>query len=263
MGLRSIGLPAPGDVYPFTLSWLDTTRTLDLSAGVNVLVGENGSGKSTLLEALAIAGELPTAGAVDLARDDTLDAVRPLADALRLSWSVRRRRGLFLRAEDYFGYVQRHRRSQAELRDAADEVARTSAHVFDLERQRRMAPYLGPVRAAEARYGGDLDARSHGESFLAFFRARLTGPGLFVLDEPEAALSPLRQLSLLALMAEAVARGAQFVIATHAPILMAAPGARLFELRVDGIHDVGFDDVDHVRTLRAFLADPQAFLRHL
>lgn len=263
VALHSIGLPAPGDTYPFTLAWLAATRTLDLDAGVTVFVGENGSGKSTLLEALAIAADLPTAGAADLDRDATLDPVRPLADALQLAWSARSRRGLFLRAEDYFGYVQRHRRAQAELRDAADDVARTSAHVFDLERQRRMAPYLGPVRAADTRYGGDLDARSHGESFLAFFRARLTGPGLFVLDEPEAALSPLRQLAFLALMAEAVTRGAQFVIATHAPILMAAPGARLFELRVDGIHEVGFEEVDHVRTLRAFLADPQAFLRHL
>ncbi len=263
MPLRSIALPMADVAYPFTLPWLGATRTLDLDPGVNVFVGENGSGKSTLLEALAIAVDLPTAGAVDLARDPTLDPVRPLADALGLAWSARSRRGLFLRAEDYFGYVQRHRRAQADLRDAADEVARTSVGVFDLERQRRMAPYLGPALAADARYGGDLDARSHGESFLAFFRARLTGPGLYVLDEPEAALSPLRQLAFLTLVKDAALRGAQFVIATHAPILMAAPGARLFELRGDGIQRLAFDDVDHVRTLRAFLADPDAFLRHL
>lgn len=261
--LHSIRLPAPDAAYPFTLPWLQTTPALDLSAGVNVFVGENGSGKSTLLEALAIAADLPTAGAADLDRDATLDPVRPLAEALKLAWSARSRRGLFLRAEDYFGYVQRHRRAQAELREAADRVARDAADVFELERQRRMAPYLGPAQAADARYGGDLDARSHGESFLAFFRARFTGPGLYVLDEPEAALSPLRQMAFLSLMSDAVGRGAQFVLATHAPILMAIPGARLFELRRDGVHETSFDEIDHVRTLRAFLDDPAAFLRHL
>lgn len=263
MPLRVVDLPPPGEGFPFDLPLLTGSRRIELDAAVTVLAGENGSGKSTLLEAIAIAAELPAAGSEDLARDRTLDPVRPLADALRLSWTARSRRGLFLRAEDYFGYVQRQRAEQAALRAEAERVAREAAGTFELERQRRMGVFLGPVRAADARYGGDLGARSHGESFLAFFRARLQGPGLYLLDEPEAALSPLRQLALVELLREATGRGAQFVVATHAPILMAFPGATLLQLADDGVRAARFDDLEAVRTLRAFLADPDGFVRRL
>ena len=263
MPLLAVGLPPRGAAFPFDLPWLGPGRRLALEAPVTVFVGENGSGKSTLLEALALAAELPAAGAHDLEHDATLDAVRPLADAVRLEWSARSRRGLFLRAEDYFGFAQRVRREKAELLAQAARVARESTDLPELERARRMAPYVGSAGALDGRYGGDLDARSHGESFLAFFEGRLTGPGLYVLDEPEAALSPLRQLAFLALLKDAVQRGAQFVIATHAPILMAYPGARRFELSAEGARETAYDDLEHVRTLRAFLDGPEAFLRHL
>lgn len=263
MPLHAVDLPPPGEGFPFDLPLLTGTRRVDLDPGVTLLVGENGSGKSTLLEAIAIAAELPTAGAADLARDPTLDPVRPLAEALRLAWSARSRSGLFLRAEDYFGYVQRVRRTRAGLLADAARVGADLPTLPEAERARRLAPYLGSAAALNRRYGGDLDARSHGESFLAFFQARLTGPGLYVLDEPEAALSPLRQIALLTLVRDATARGAQFLIATHAPLLMACPGARRYELRDGAAFEVAFDDLEHVRTLRAFLADPAAFLRHL
>ena len=167
------------------------------------------------------------------------------------------------RAEDYFGYAQRLRREKAGLLAEAARVARATVGLPELERARRMAPFVGSAGALEGRYGGDLDARSHGESFLAFFEARLTGPGLYVLDEPEAALSPVRQLAFLALVKDAVGRGAQFVVATHAPILMAYPGARRYEIAEDGVREAAFDDLEHVRTLRAFLEALEAFLRHL
>ncbi|MFU8887757.1 MAG: AAA family ATPase [Trueperaceae bacterium] len=263
MTLQRVGLPAPGGEFPWSLPLLRAIRAIDLDPRMTLLVGENGSGKSTLLEALALAADLPTAGTHDLAHDPTLEALRPFAADMRLAWTARSRRGLFLRAEDYFGYVQRQRAQQAELRAEAQRVAHEAAGTFVLERLRRMAPFLGPARAADDRYGGDLDARSHGESFLAFFRARLGGRGLYLLDEPEAALSPLRQLALVALLREATERGAQFVIATHAPILMAFPGATILQLADDGVRPARFDDLEAVRTLRAFLADPEGFVRRL
>jgi predicted ATPase len=261
--LLQLELPPSGSEFPFSLPLLNGTRSLPFSAPVTLFVGENGSGKSTLLEAIAINANVVTVGAVDLAHDGTLDAVRPFAAALRLQWSARSERGLFLRAEDYFGFVQRRAREQAELRALALAAALAAEGVPERERARRLAPYLGPAEASDRRYGGDLDERSHGESFLDFFQARLTGPGLYLLDEPEAALSPVRQLALIALVQAAVARGAQFLIATHAPMLMAIPGAVLLEFSDVGIAHVPFDEVEGVRTLRAFLADPSGFLRHL
>jgi len=122
---------------------------------------------------------------------------------------------------------------------------------------------LGEMRR---RYGEDLDARSHGESFLTLFRARLAPRGLFLLDEPEAALSPQRQLALLALLREFVSLGAQFVVATHAPILLAYPGARLYSFDEPGDappRAAVYEELEHVWLTRDFLADPERFLRHL
>lgn len=262
--LNAVLLPDRGDAWPFDLPRPEDGRTVPLDAAVTILVGENGSGKSTLLEALAVAAELPAAGHRDRPADDpTLAGVRPLADALRLVWTARSRRGLFLRAEDFFGYVRAQNARDAEARAEAERVARERPDVSDLELRRMQGPWIGPVAARAARYGGDLDGRSHGEAFLDFFQARLRGPGLHLLDEPEAALSPLRQLALLAILRDAAAAGGQFVIATHAPIVMACPGARILEFADGRMRETAFDDLEPVRVLRAFLDAPEAYLRHL
>jgi predicted ATPase len=117
--------------------------------------------------------------------------------------------------------------------------------------------------ALTTRYGGDLDARSHGESFLALFQSRLVPGGLYLLDEPEAALSPMRQLALLSLMKQMVAQQCQFLIATHSPLLMAFPDAVLLHFEGSLIQERPYDEVEHVVLTRAFLADPAAFLHRL
>jgi predicted ATPase len=227
-------------------------------------VGENGSGKSTLLEALAIATGLPVAGGALRAADDpTLAEQARLARALSLAWSRRTTRGFFLRAEDFFGWQQAQQRLRAELEarlEAIDvELADASEHARALAR--------GPLRASledmTTRYGTDPDARSHGEAFLAFFQRRLVPQGLYLLDEPEAALSPQRQLALVALILDAVDAGAQFVIATHAPILLAIPGARVWSFDDGAPTLVPWDETDHVRLTRDFLASPERILSRL
>lgn len=262
--LRSITFPRPGTVWPLDLPLVQHASTVTLDEHATILVGENGSGKSTLLEALALAAELPTVGRYDRAdADPSLAAVRPLADGLQLDWTARRRRGLFLRAEDFFGYVREQRRLDLEATRQAERIADENPAIPEAELRRIQGPWLGPIAARDRRYGGDLDARSHGEAFLAFFQSRFTGPGLYLLDEPEAALSPLRQLALLVLLREASERGAQFVIATHAPILTALPGARVLELAADGLHETAWQDLEHVDLLRSFLTDPGPYLRSL
>lgn len=266
MALMSVTLPArrPEGGFPLDLPVLAEGAALELAAGVTVLVGENGSGKSTLLEALALATEVATVGSNDDAQlDVTLGHLAPLADALGLAWTQRSRRGLFVRAEDYFGYVQRQRQLVRQLREEAARVAHESRHQHEGERRRRMGPFAGSAAAIESRYQGDLDARSHGESFLAFCKGRFTGTGLYLLDEPEAALSPVSQMAFLALVKEAVDRGGQFVIATHSPLLMAFPGALLYQLEGPTIARRNYDELQHVKLTREFLAAPGLFTRHL
>jgi len=259
--LLEIRFPKRGRAFPLNLPLLGE-KVLEL-APVTLLVGENGSGKSTLLEALALACDLPSAGSASLPTDPTLAHVLPLAERLRLSWTARTRKGFFFRAEDYFGFVKAQNRMRAELREEMARLARENPALSKGELRRISSPYSGSLAATEANYGGDLDAQSHGESFLAFFKGRLTGPGLYILDEPEAALSPLRQLAFMSLLKTVVERGAQVLMATHAPVLMAYPGASLYEIREGGLYRTEFDDLETVRTLRDFLAAPERFTRHL
>jgi predicted ATPase len=240
-----------------------TLPEIALDRPVTILVGENGSGKSTLLEAIAIAARAMTAGTTDAADDDTLAGVRALAADLRLSWATRRHRGFFLRAEDFFGFARRMKSLRAELEAGLAEVARTYADREAYARSLAMAPFHKELGELRRRYGEGIDAQSHGEAFLTFFRDRFVPGGIYFLDEPEAPLSPFRQLAFLALVREAVAADCQIVMATHSPILLAFPEAAIWSFDSAPIRRVAFDDLEHVTLTRDFLNDPEAFLRHL
>jgi predicted ATPase len=237
---------------------------LRFEAPVTFLVGENGSGKSTVLEALAIAAKAVTAGAEDAATDASLAGVRTLAGALRLSWTARTHRGFYLRAEDFFGYAKRVARMRSELAaDLAAVDAEYAGRAGSLAHELARTPFLRELAAIEERYGDGLDAQSHGESFLRFFAARLVPRGTYFLDEPEAPLSPGRQLSLLALLREMTEADCQLVIATHSPILLALPDSAIWSFDEVPPRAVRWEDLEHVRLTRDFLANPAAFLRYL
>jgi len=258
--LKSPELP-PG--FPFSVPVIRTLKTLDLDVPVGIFVGENGSGKSTLLESLAVAAKLPAVGSGSLATDPTLRAQRRLADDLRLVWKGRTHRGFFLRAEDFFGFqkavVARRVEHEAELQRLDKELEGASP----LARNLAMGVHRGSIHELTDRYGEDPDARSHGEAFLDLLKARLGPGGLYLLDEPEAALSPQSQLAFLALVREAVLQGGQFIIATHSPILMAIPGARIFVFDGGRIRTARFEELEPVALVREFLQAPDRFLRHL
>ncbi len=268
--LRSVSLkqPAPplppGEApFPFSVPAIRTLPALDLSARVTFFVGENGSGKSTLLEGIAAAASLPTVGSAEVGRDGTLAAQRQLAGALRLAWNKRTHRGFFLRAEDFFGFQRRlageRREFEQRLTELDEEYRDRSAYAKGLA--------SGPVRASladmEHRYGKDPDARSHGQAFLNLFQGRFVPGGLYLLDEPEAPLSPQNQLGLLAILLDMIEQDAQFVIATHSPVLLAFPGATIYNFDRVPIEAVAYADLDHVTLTRAFLNDPETFLRRL
>lgn len=266
--LLSVRYAKPGWVderrFPFSVPTIASLDTLDLDTPVTCFVGENGSGKSTLLEAIAIAAGLPSAGGTGRAQDDpTLGPQLELSRALRLTWRGRSGRGFFLRAEDFFGYQNLLKRERSEFVATLERMEEEYSAHSDKAKSLAMGPVKASLGEMERRYGADPDAKSHGEAFLNFFQQRLVPRGLYLMDEPEAALSPQRQLALLAMMFDLVADGAQFIVATHSPLLLAFPGARILSFDEVPVSEVAWAETDHVRLTRDFLADPERYLRNL
>ena len=219
--------------YPFTLPAVRALVAdgLELAPGVTFLVGENGSGKSTLTEALAVACGFNAEGGSQNFRFATRASESSLADHLVLSWAGRKpRTGYFLRAESYY--------------NVATEIER-----------------LGDLSA----YGGvSPHERSHGESFIDLVSHRFGGEGLYFLDEPEAALSVRGCMAVVRRLVDLVGQGCQFVVATHSPVLLALPGAVIFEIGEDGsLGRTSYDEALPVRLMRDFLGRPEVYLRHL
>jgi predicted ATPase len=263
--LREIVRRGDGDAagFPFSVPAIQTLGTLSLDSAVTFFVGENGSGKSTLLEAIAAAARLPAVGSADLDADVTLDAQRVLGGALRLVWSRRTSRGFFLRAEDFFGFSKRIAVMRLELQQRIAELEVEYADRSEFAMGLAMGPARTSLGELERRYGVDLDANSHGQSFLRLFQARFVPGGLYLLDEPEAPLSPQSQLALMAMMGDMIAQDAQFVVATHSPILLAYPGARIYSFDTLPVAAVEYGELEHVRLTRDFLNAPERYLRAL
>ena len=266
--LRSIDLRLPEDdgspqVFPFSVPALQGLQAIEFAGPICCFVGENGSGKSTLMEALAIATGLPTVGSVAAARDRSLEDQGRLARCLKLVWSRRSHRGFFLRAEDFFGFARRLVEMRAEFKEDLKEIERDYRDRSEYARTLARGPANRSLGEMEGRYGENLDAHSHGESFLKLFQSRLVPGGLYLLDEPEAALSPQSQLAFLAMIKDSVDDGSQFIVATHSPILMAIPGATIYSFDRRPVGVVEFEELEHVNLMRDFLAQPARFLRHL
>ncbi len=249
--------------WPFSLAPFQGLRQLEFTHDITVLVGENGSGKSTLLEALAIALKLPAIGRADAHRDNTLADLFPFARTLRLvreAGSPRSR--FFLRSEDFFGFVQSMIQRSLELQEDLARVKRENAHRSAFAQGQAAMAYAGSLAAMKSRYGDDLlTCASHGESFLRLFQSRMVPHGLYLLDEPEAPLSPVRQLALLKMIRDLAGQGGcQFILATHSPILMAIPEAQLLDFDRAPLAPVMYDQLESVSLLKQFLACPQRMI---
>lgn len=253
-----------GDTFPFNIPAVRHLQRLQLRQPVTFFVGENESGKSTLLEGIAAAANAITVGGDDVERDETLEHARLLARHLRLEWRRKTGRGFFLRAEDFFNFGRRLLSMQAGLDEIIERYKEDLKDNPNDEGIKRAIGYIyGQKQAIIQRYGANLDHNSHGEGFMKLFESRLVPGGLYLLDEPEAALSPLRQLAFLSQIKAMAAQNCQFLIATHSPILMAFPDAEIFSFDRQPIAPVEYDDLEHVTLTRAFLRDPQAFLHRL
>lgn len=220
---------AEDDRYPFNIPAIQSLRSLDFTSNVTFFVGENGSGKSTVLEAIAYQCGFNTAGG---GRNNTYDvdaSHSALGDAIRLSWMPKITNGFFLRAETFYHFASH------------------------LDTMPESLPYYG---------GRSLHEQSHGEAFLSLFKHRFGRKAIYLLDEPEAALSPARQLALLRIIKD-LEGTAQFVIATHSPILLGYPGAQILNFDTQPIGEIRYEDTLHYIVTRRFLDNRDKVLDEL
>lgn len=220
--------------YPFNLPLFSNRQEIEFEQPVTLFVGENGSGKSTLLEAIAVkCGFNVHGGNRNHIFGDT-DVNTLLQHAIKASWLPKVSTGFFMRAESFFNFAT-----------YLDEIAKDAPSVL-------------------AAYGGkSLHAQSHGESFLSLFNNHF-GRGIYILDEPEAALSPSRQLAFLSILKRLEVQGeSQFIIATHSPILLSYPGATVLSIEGSQIKKVDYRETEHFTLSKSFLENPDSYFRHL
>lgn len=226
--------------YPFSLNIIKNLQEINFPTQVTFFVGENGTGKSTILEAIAHKAGFGSEGGskhiqFKTSQENTYSGIQNLAENLTLSWRYKPHQGYFFRAESFFN----------------------------------IANYLDYLRTFDFRaynsYGGkSLHAQSHGESFLSFFKHSLSDNAFYILDEPEAALSPERQLSLMVIIHELCKKShTQFVIATHSPILLAYPNATIYSCDSDILEKISYTNTQHYQIAKQFLDNPERYLHHL
>jgi predicted ATPase len=218
------------DRYPFSIPAIKHLRRLEIHPCVTFFAGENGTGKSTLLEAIAAAEGINVEGGsrnFSFSTNDNLSALKNYVRLERPFRSLRKTDAYFFRAESFYNVA-------SEMERLGIEYGETSLH-----------------------------RQSHGEGFLSLVMNRFYGNGLYLLDEPEAALSPLRQLSFLAAIHDLSKSGSQFIIATHSPIIMAYPNAVIYWFSGDGVAPIQYTDTEHYKTTRTFIANPMRVLKEL
>ncbi|MCM3735990.1 AAA family ATPase [Bacillus cytotoxicus] len=225
-------------IYPFSLPVVRSLQSLPFHPKVTYIIGENGTGKSTLLEAISTAWGFNPEGGTKNFRFSTNSSHSNLHEYLTLVKGLQKPKdGFFLRAESFYNV--------ASYIDEMDRDPLSGGRIIDS-------------------YGGtSLHEQSHGESFFSVFINRFSSNGLYILDEPEAALSPMRQLSMLIRMHELIDEGAQFIIATHSPILMAYPDATMYSLHQENIKEITLEETEHYQTMKLFFEDRARLFHHL
>ena len=248
--------------FPFNVPAVLHARNITLSEGVTIFVGDNGSGKSTLLESLASKLRLSgIGGGIDM-EDGDYAAARSILPGLQINW--RREMhigGFFFRAEDFSNFLRGLDRERIKI---GQDLSELKGEVDDSIIKKMEEGMNWKLRAMKKDYGDNMQAYSHGEAFLKILDTQMKGKGIFLLDEPEAALSPIRQLSLISMIMQLTAKGnAQFIMATHSPILMGIPNATIYQITDDGMEQVGYRETTHYSITKNFLDNPEGFLRYL
>lgn len=249
--------------YPFSLPIFEKFQSIHFNKPITIFIGENGSGKSTFLEGIAAACQLPAAGGVEVSDDPDLMHAKELADSFTLKWKVKTKTGFFLRAEDFISFTKRIKEMKLEAENELSGIEDTYKNKSAYAKSLAALPHKRTLFELNHFYRDGLETRSHGESFIDFFQSRIKPNGLYLLDEPEAPLSPMRQLTLMSIILDAVNSGSQFIIVTHSPILMGIPNADIYTFDSHPPKHIAFDEAEHVQITKQFLEAPQRLIKYL
>ncbi|MEW4922254.1 AAA family ATPase [Algibacter sp. 2305UL17-15] len=245
--------------YPFDIPAIKHAKNIDFNAQITFLVGENGTGKSTLLESIACLLQLPHMDGSGYNKS-SFEAAKTLLPYLELEWHIERPTGFFFRAEDFGDYLNSVNRSDAQLQNSYDDLeGNVPAHI--IKQMKDNANHQ--LHHMRKNFGQELNAFSHGEAYLHIMNQKINSRGIYLLDEPEAALSPSKQLSFIYFLNSHLQNyDSQFIVATHSPMLMAYPGAKIYEITESGMILTTLENTDHYSITKSFLNNPSSFLRH-
>ena len=250
------------DSYPLSLPQIAAIERLEFTAPVTLIAGDNGSGKTTLVELIA---ELTGAIRIGDARSDRRahSSFSSASRAFRAEFSHKPKRSFFFLAEDFTRYIDARedmmREEQAEMERISREYEGRSGYAKALASM----PHASGLYEMKSMYSDELSQQSHGEGYIDFFGSRLNAQGLYLMDEPEGALSYYNQYVLMNMIADAVKRDCQFIISTHSPVLLAYPDATLYSFENNLLRESSFRALENINFLRDFLSEPARYLRRL
>lgn len=246
--------------FPYDVPAIKYAKGIDLSNEINFFIGDNGTGKSTLIESIAFRLQLPHMDGSGYSKK-AFNAAVTLSPYLELTFDIDRPVGFFFRAEDFGDYLNSIDRRDAVLHSQMKSLeGEVPDHI--LQEMKENANFQ--IHHMRKNYGQELGSFSHGEAYMKIIQEKINSRGIYILDEPEAALSPAKQLALIYHIKEHLqVHQSQFIIATHSPILMSIPNTNLYEITEDRMVKTAVEDTDHYMITKNFLNNPDMYLRHL
>lgn len=250
------------ETYPLSLPQIRDIERLEFPSAVTLIAGDNGSGKTTLVELIAA---LTGAIRIGDARADrrAQSSFVSAAHAFRAEFVHKPKRSFFFLAEDFTRYIDAREDMMREERAEMERIQREYSGRSGYAKALAAMPHASGLHEMKSMYSDELSQQSHGEGYIDFFGSRLQPQGLYLMDEPEGALSYYNQYILMNMIADAVKRDCQFIISSHSPVLLAYPGASLFAFQEQQLHETQFRALENINFLRDFLAEPTRYLRKL